>query len=177
MFQSFDPPAISPITNVPNELLEQIFTFLDPTSLKSSLLVDRRWNAIISSSPKTMELLPLTVRIVDETSCRKLAELKTFKRCYQVINIEIDEMNPSKNLLRTLTQIGQQVKTIKFVGRELNVKQLEILKLFSEVENIELRSIWRSVNVSDHRLHPTQLANLKSLKISGKFNFNVTLNL
>jgi hypothetical protein len=160
----------SPFEELANELLEQIFSFLDPTSLKNSLLVDKRWSAVISHSPMTMKFLPLTVGLRG-TAHR---EIKDFDRSYQEVRFKNIFKSLPQYVSESLSRVGQHVKTIKYVRCGSYCKSLETLKLFPKVENIVFCYLQRQVPNSDYQLLPAQISNLKSLKLGS--NSNVSFN-
>jgi hypothetical protein len=157
VIQSFDSSAPSPFDTLANELLENIFTFLDRTSLKNSLLVDGRWNTIISKSPKTMNLLPLTIRP------SRPIKSKDLNRNYQGIIFKHLNKNLIKSEIKSLTRLGQQVKSVKFESCHPRVKIFESLQLFPIVESIEFENMYIK-RKSDVQLNPMQLEHLKSIK-------------
>lgn len=171
MWESFDASSSSPFDKLPNEVIEHIFTSLDLPSLKNSLLVNIRWKNIISESPKVMKLLPLTVR----SRGAENREIETFKRRYQKIKFSHVNKKITKYVTEALTEIGKQVKCVKFVNCEFGAKVLEAANCFPLAEKITVKTA-NYTNlplVTDVQLDPALFTNLKTLRISQACNVSL----
>jgi F-box-like len=143
MLKNFDPFAPSPFTKLPEEVLENIFNFLDRKSLLNCLLVNSRWNLVIDKSSKLMKSLPLNVDFYD--GAQHLELKKTHRKPIP------------KRLIEALTKIGANVKTINFSGNGANFS--ELLGCFPNAETIIINQFW------SFNLKFCQLPNVKTLKI------------
>jgi hypothetical protein len=111
MNQGFDSSLPTPFSNLPNEMLEHIFTFLDHKSLLNSFLVDKLWCSVISSSHKLMAKLPLIIRL---TRGGENMKIKKFTRYYQSIKLHDVQKKLPKYLSESLKNVGRDLKTLTF---------------------------------------------------------------
>jgi hypothetical protein len=158
VIQSLNP---SPFESIPNEVLEHIFSFLDATSLKNSVLVESRWNEVISYSPKTMKTLPLTVRLHRPSN----QEITQFSRRYEAVAFKDVKMKIPKYMAKELQRIGTQVKSLYFENCNFPKGFLKITNCFPKVTNVSVASLYGLISTSSVMLKSTTLPHLKSLRI------------
>jgi F-box-like len=165
MNRDFDPTMPSPFTTLPNEMLENIFNFLDRKSLKNALLVNSTWESIITSSQKVMKKLPLTINLSRGADNK---EIYKSNRHYQVVEFRDIKKKIPKYLIETIKTIGMNVKSVNYKNCDFNRKGnlMEASKSFPKVENIEVESErfdTRPENIV--KVEAQHFPNLKTLKV------------
>lgn len=168
MSKDFDASAPSPFDELPDEILEQIFKFLDDKSLLCSLLVNRRFCNVIEMSPNIMKKIPPIFDFFWGTEKPKDSKLQ---RRYSSILIIDGQNTNQKYAMKVLKKISRDVKTVNYIsyGGE---NFYEILSLLPNVE---------TVNVTHHMViknfHPLPLPNIETVKInSARFYGSIDLN-
>lgn len=149
MLYDFVPLKQSPFDELPNELVETILRFLDPESLKQSMLVNRRFNQVISQSAKIMSQLPLTVRVTRGTENHDIAD---FKRRYREINFKGFAANKWFKYIRIgLRKLGANVAKVNFRDCCFNENGIsDVLSCFPNVEALSIVSISRITTATDN---------------------------
>jgi F-box-like len=150
---------------LPEEVLENIFKFLDSKSLLNCLLVNSRWKRAIEKSPKLMKNFPLVVDLQDGSQS---SQFSTSQRFYQEIKIH-DCFDPiPKNLIEKMMRIGTNVKTVSYTIYHTTYSKSgfsnfnELLNCFPKTENIAINKVW----FRNHDFTALKLPKVKSLKIN-----------
>lgn len=94
---------------LPSEILLEIFERMDKKSVLNSLLVQKRWNRIISESRSTMLLAPLVIRSAEKREYKD----PVFTRFYTTVSFCGGE-SWSSELLAELGKVGQRVDRVMF---------------------------------------------------------------
>lgn len=164
LMQGFDPSAPSPFDLLAKEVLEDIFSFLDRSSLKMALLVSKRWCSIISTLPKLMEQLPLTVSLSHGSENR---EMLKFQRRYHIVEFRDIGKKLPKYIDNALMNIGSDVKTLYITSCSLQHKLLEVSRCFPRTENLVIDSrMWEFTKKPEQKLDATMAGSLKKLTIN-----------
>lgn len=123
------------IENFPDEILENIFHNLDLESLKSSSLVSKRWNKVISGSPKFLQLTKIKLKYFN------VGDNYNYKitRQYQHMEIIMSEKfyrkwfseGEIKNPFEAISQLKLKLKTCRLECLcELAKSEIDLLKNF-----------------------------------------------
>jgi F-box-like len=167
LMKIYNPTAPSPFSKLPNEVVENIFVFLDRESLLKSVLVNKRWSKVIGSSAKAMKKITLSVNLAEGV---ENIELKKLERNYQVMKFKGSDKKLPKNIIDALKKIGANVKKIEYNGGT-GLIFFDVLKCFPNIESISIDKCW-FLDVSDD-YKPPELPKLKIMKAS--FCENVSL--
>lgn len=149
------------IDQLPNEMLLEIFTWMDQETLKQSSLVSHKWNGIISQTSETMEKLPLKLKHIHLSKDIKL------KRRYQEATLsEISYF--SDQLLNELTGIGGTIVKLNLINCVFDSNDIKkLLSCFPFV--VALAMQWCVFLYSQEMgvIVPVELSHLKKLKVVG----------
>lgn len=145
-----------------------------------SLMVDKRWCAVISSSVKAMKKLPLAV---NPSRGSKNKEMLKFSRRYQVIELKEVVKKLPKYIETALMKLGSDVKTMNIIECNFDRNFLEVLRSFPKVEIIDIKAlnfnaILRFLGMLDElelQADPSMFCSLKKLKISGDSSVSQTI--
>jgi F-box-like len=147
------------IHQLPNELLLEIFQFMDPQTLMQSVLVNRNWKQIITQSSSTMRMLPL---IVTDEKLENGRVIPKFTRRYDAVTLD-EVYSCDSKLLRKLKAIGQHVKQLNI--QDCIFFEREFIKLCRCFPNLEVLVIrWCSMGLTALRRSQAKPAELKKLK-------------
>lgn len=144
-------------SRLPVEVVENIFIFLDPDSLMSWSLVDKKFNDVIRNSREVMRQFVLHI-----DGLKNLEEIATFRRRYQKIKFLDTNLDKIQEALAGMQDIGCEGTEIEIVNCSLYVSSQfrEDLLSFSNVVRLESTALF-GIKV----LGPTMFPNLKHLKI------------
>lgn len=165
MLQDFQPGNDSPFNRLPNEVVENILSYLDLKSLKASVLVDRRFNGLITQSPKIMPLLPLTVGRIKGSGNREILE---FTRRYREINFDGIAANKwFKYMKEGLKSIGADVAKVNFKNCQFTVNGLkDVLSCFPNIEKLRIVSFYKSLDVKNEKpFNPNMFPKLTDVQL------------
>jgi hypothetical protein len=146
-----------PYNELPEEVLEQIFKFLDREMLLKSLLINSRWKRTIEKSSKLTQKLPLTIDLDDDWQHYELSKSQRF---YQEIKINGIKTQITKRLIKVMKMIGSTVKTVKYNTGNGDFSGL--LGCFPNVENISVDNF----EFLGFDYVAPQLSKLKTLKLN-----------
>lgn len=138
---------------LPVEVVENIFIFLDPYSLMSWSLVDKKFNDVIRNSREVMRQFVLHIH-----GSKNLEEIATFRRRYQKIKFLHTNLDKIQEAIAAMQEIGCEGTEIEIVNCSLYVSS-QLLPCFSNV--VRLETYENRINV----LSPTMFPNLKHLKL------------
>ncbi|CRK97846.1 CLUMA_CG011222, isoform A [Clunio marinus] len=122
------------MNDLPNEILLEIFSNLDKSSLEKSLQVNKRWHEVITQSKVTMNKLPLSIYrqdVLDDFQPPKLT-----RKYSRASFVGVKDWN---SILKTLTSIGQSVRELTlndciFMGNDFH----HLMKSFPMLESLTI---------------------------------------
>jgi len=131
--------------DLPEEIIEMIFQYLDSASLLKATKVSRLWNCVISGNSKVMKKLPLffySKMITQHAIWTAVFEFhkvpEKFTRSYQSIHFHRIESVPIC-FLRKLKNVGQSVKFVTINGCHFNERSFAyLMQCFPNVETLYL---------------------------------------
>lgn len=165
MLSDFQPSASSPFDSLPNEIVLKIMQYLDRTSLKEALQVDKRFYRLISQSTKIMPALPLTVGLFKGPANR---DIEQFDRRYkEIVFKNIEEKKWFKYVKVALKKIGSDVVKVDFRDCQFPANGLfEVLSCFPSVEKVMLISMGKLMDTANQQvLDPDLFPQLKDVQV------------
>lgn len=155
MLAGFDASAPSPFDELPAEIMEHIFNFIDRKSLLHSLLVDKRFRDTIETSAKLMNKLPLTINLRE-----RKPKIETQRR-FSAVKVIDGRCRIDNHLKDEMKKEAPHVKTFEYVNWSgtSNYCLNELLSWFPKTETLSIEG-----NVRNPMVNPPQLPNLKTLK-------------
>jgi F-box-like len=154
-----DQTSSRPDLKLPDEVLEQIFKFLDRKELLNSLMINSSWKRVVEKTSKIMEKFALTVDLQDEAQHQVL---KKSQRCYQEIKVTDVECKIPIELIEILTKIGANVKTLNYSKGGANF--ISLLDCFRKIETIVMNKVcFSGSNINAFEV--TQFPSVKTLML------------
>lgn len=163
LFQS--PPAkkrcqeTTDINSLPEEMLLHVFSYLRTDDLKKSLLVNSRWNQLISQSSNLMNHLPL---VVDNDDISLIASSLTRK--YRRVKL-VDNRSWHQSDLEHLRKIGKSVVELEII--ECVFYDDDMTRLLACFPNVEQLHFNWSLKAFSAKQGPIRLNKLHTLTIEG----------
>ncbi|XP_070505140.1 uncharacterized protein [Chironomus tepperi] len=123
------------INELPNEMLLNIFSYLDQKDILTATLVMKKWNKLISNTEKIMQKIQ---KIYIDTA-NMISGVPKFTRPYAKIDVVGVKLECDLSLLNRLRKIGDGIDTILFdhcwfLGNAMT----SFLKCFKNVENLNI---------------------------------------
>lgn len=159
------------ISNLPEEVLIEVFSLLDPQSLLCSILQCKRWHQIISNSIATMKNFTLTLKEpsgwmghLQESWKKSLANVLEIER--KLVNIKFESLvHKEADILKVVQVHKFSLRSLELVVCDLNAQMF--MKVLATAVHLEEVSISHSSFDWSEDLEATCLKRLKFVKVYG----------